>query len=212
MDAEGRPILIVIAGPNGAGKTTITENILQHEWIGDCIYINPDNIAQEEFGDWNSPDASLQAAIKADRIREEALSNRESLAFETVLSTPQKIDYIQRAKAAGYFIRLFFVATDSPVINAARIAQRVMAGGHAVPIQKVISRYSRSILNCARACSLVDRAYIYDNSIDLHEPVLLFRTVDGAVSKIYREENRWASGILSVMNEAEEIIDLRSSA
>lgn len=42
-----KPVLIVIAGPNGSGKTTITSRVLQHEWLEDSIYINPDNIAKQ---------------------------------------------------------------------------------------------------------------------------------------------------------------------
>jgi uridine kinase len=41
MNLNKRPILIVIAGPNGSGKTTLTKRILKHEWLEDCIYINP---------------------------------------------------------------------------------------------------------------------------------------------------------------------------
>lgn len=42
-----KPVLIIIAGPNGFGKTSITSKILQHEWVESCLYINPDNIANE---------------------------------------------------------------------------------------------------------------------------------------------------------------------
>lgn len=54
---ERRPTLCVIAGPNGSGKTTTTEQLLTNEWGADSLYINPDNIAQEEFGDWNNKEA-----------------------------------------------------------------------------------------------------------------------------------------------------------
>jgi predicted ABC-type ATPase len=37
-----RPKLLIIAGPNGAGKTTVTSQILKHEWVEGCEYINPD--------------------------------------------------------------------------------------------------------------------------------------------------------------------------
>ena len=50
-DNMHKPVLIVIAGPNGSGKTTITSRILQHEWLEDSHYINPDNVAQHMFGD-----------------------------------------------------------------------------------------------------------------------------------------------------------------
>ena len=42
-----KPKLIIIAGPNGSGKTSVTNNILEHEWIEGCVYINPDIIAQD---------------------------------------------------------------------------------------------------------------------------------------------------------------------
>ena len=51
--AEKRPTLCVVAGPNGSGKTTTTVQLLNNEWTADSLYINPDNIAQEMFGDLN---------------------------------------------------------------------------------------------------------------------------------------------------------------
>ena len=57
--------------------------------------------------------------------------------------------------------RLFFVSTNHPSINAARIPQRVMKGGHDVPIPKIISRYQKSIVNCKRCSILADRVYIF---------------------------------------------------
>lgn len=196
MIQQEKPRLIVVAGPNGAGKTSITEQLLRHEWMGGCEYVNPDTIARDKFGDWNAPRAVQNAARYAEELRERCLREKRSLAFETVLSMADKIDFIQRAKAAGFFVRLFFVGTDDPSINAKRVALRVMEGGHEVPIGKIIARYSRSLANCPPAVRLADRAYIYDNSIDNAAARLLFRTIDGVLFKRYGDINPWADEIL----------------
>ena len=82
-------------------------------------------------------------------------------------------------------------------INASRIAHRVMNGGHDVPITKIISRYSKSILNCKRCIKLVDRVYIYDNSVDGADAKLLFRLTDGSLFKVYSDDiPEWALTIL----------------
>lgn len=182
-----KPVLIVIAGPNGSGKTTVTEQILRHEWMEDAVYINPDIIAQERFGDWNSVDAVSKSIIYCEELREECLRERKSLIFETVLSRRDKVDYIRRAKEAGFFVRLFFVCTESPTINAMRIAKRVMQGGHDVPIKKIISRYKLSVANCIDAAKIVDRCYLYDNSVENSDARPLFRAVNGKVFKRYTE-------------------------
>lgn len=195
---KNKPKLIVIAGPNGSGKTSVTGQILKHEWVEGCVYINPDIIAQEELGGWNSPEAVLKAAKVATERREKCLEEGESLIFETVFSAIDKIDFLKRAKEIGYFIRLFFIGTNHPSINASRIAHRVMEGGHDVPIPKIISRYSKSISNCCIAASFVNRLYVYDNSTDYAAARLLFRATDGKIEKIYTQVNDWALPILDV--------------
>jgi len=112
-----------------------------------------------------------------------------------------KIDFILRAKAKGYFVRLFFVGTDHPTINASRIARRVMEGGHYVPITKIIKRYTKSIANCSILTQFVDRLYVYDNSVDFAEPKLLFRAVNGSLEKQYNPINNWASIIFEELKK-----------
>lgn len=189
------PKLLIVAGPNGAGKTSITGKILKHEWVEGCDYINPDFIARDRFGDWNSQESVLKAAQFAEKWREECLNTGKSLIFETVLSASDKIDFIKRAKEQHFFIRLFFIGTDNPQINASRVAQRVMKGGHDVPIHKIISRYYKSISNCALLSQFVDRLYVYDNSIENGLAELLFRTKDGKFAKQYAELHDWAKPI-----------------
>ena len=191
------PTLCVVAGPNGSGKTTTTIQLLNNEWAADSLYINPDNIAQEMFGDWNSPEAVLKAAEKATQMRYECLEQGSDFVFETVFSSPEKLEFLKKAKEAGFFIRFFYVCTSDPAINVARITQRYLNGGHEVPISKVISRYYKSLLNAEEAIAFVNRAYVYDNSIDDQLPRLLYRTVDGELFKRYTEDiPNWAQTII----------------
>ena len=88
---------------------------------------------------------------------------------------------------------LRIACTSDPAINVARITQRYLNGGHEVPISKVISRYYKSLVNATKAISFVDRAYVYDNSIDNQLPRLLYRTTEGQLFKQYVEDiPEWA--------------------
>ncbi len=106
--------------------------------MADALYINPDNIAQETFGDWNSPTAILKAAQVATEERYRCLAEKKDFVFETVLSSEEKLQFLKKAHESGFFIRLFFVCTNSPEINVMRITKRVLDGGHEVPITKII--------------------------------------------------------------------------
>ena len=193
---NGKPRLLIVAGPNGSGKTTITRRGLRHAWFDGCEYINPDDMARDEFGDWNDPAAVLAAAKKATGLREACLGDGRSLAFETVFSGPDKIDFVRRGIAAGFFVRLFFVCTDDATINAARVARRVMQGGHEVPLRKIIDRWGRSLDNCATVAAEADRLYLYDNSVDGEDPRLALRASRGEVVKRYGPTPAWAVPIL----------------
>jgi len=168
--------------------------MLQHDWADGCLFINPDEIAKNEFGDWNSPEAVFKAVVRAQEMREECLKTGQNMLIESVFSAPEKLDFIRRAREAGFFIRFFFIGTDSPEINAARVARRVLHGGHEVPIAKIISRYSKSIANASAALLTADRGYVYDNSITDRDPRILFRARDGKVFKEYSDlkHHQWA--------------------
>lgn len=194
---EHKPELIIIAGPNGSGKTSITQKFLHHEWAEGTTYINPDQVAKEMFGDWNDSEAVLKAANYCMEQREKCLAEKKSFVFETVFSAQDKINFVIRAKEAGFFVRLFFISTENPAINASRIANRVMKGGHDVPITKIITRYYKSIRNCKTVASIIDRLYVYDNSINDEDARPLFRLSNGQIIKQYTTDiPEWASSLI----------------
>ncbi len=194
-----KPVLNIIAGPNGSGKTTYTRLLLENEWSENCIFINPDNIAQERFGDWNSKEASLKAAQVAEAIRMECLEKGIGMVVETVLSREDKIEFIQLAKSKGFFVRLYFIGTSSPIINIKRVARRVQSGGHNVPTDKIVERYYRSLALYVAAARIADKTYLYDNSRDDQTPQILFRTEYGKVKKKYAhlKNYEWAKTLVA---------------
>jgi predicted ABC-type ATPase len=201
------PALLVIAGPNGSGKTTLTARLRQDLWSESVEYLNPDDIAKDRFGDWNSPEAVLQAAKWTTARREELLAARLGVAFETVLSAPDKLDFLSRARRAGY--RIFFVSTSDPRINAARVAGRIMQGGHTVPIDKIVSRYSRSMTNLRVLFELAHRVYVYDNSPEGEETSLKARIQDGRLRKVYGALSAWVADAIADLPRHGDFVDLR---
>ncbi len=202
-----KPKLLVIAGPNGTGKTTFTRQLLHHYWSEECVFINPDNIAENEFGGWNDTTSILKAAERAAEMREECLRSMTSMVVETVLSKEDKIDFLRRAQERGFFVRVFFIGTDTPEINAARVARRMIEGGHEVPINKILARYFRSMRLCVAAGLIADRLYIHDNSFDGEDPVLLFRKHNGEYYKTYSSLSRhwWAEEIFKELRKLEKL-------
>ena len=107
---------------------------------------------------------SYWASATADFIRYQLLKQHRSFTFETVMSSPDKIDFLAKARELGYKTYLYFVATEDPAINIRRVQQRVRNGGHDVPHDKITSRYYRSLDLLLPAIRLTNRAYLFDNS------------------------------------------------
>ncbi len=158
-----KPEVIVFAGPNGSGKSTITE-LLRPSTM---VYINADEIQRVLGCD------TLQAAQMAECRREEQLKKKESFCFETVMSTERNLNLLRRAQESGFFVRCYYVLTADPQINVARVLSRVSAGGHDVPIEKIVSRYDKALKQVCALVSLCDVCHIYDNS--LTEPYRIFK-------------------------------------
>ena len=155
MSMLRRPEIMCFAGPNGSGKSTLTQLILP-DVLGS--YINADEIQRYTFF------STLEAAQKAESLREEALTQKEDFAFETVLSTDRNLLLLRRAKEQGYFIRCVFVLTCNPNINVQRVRKRVLKGGHGVPEDKIVSRFYKSLDMVKELIPVCDRISIYDNS------------------------------------------------
>ena len=115
---------------------------------------------------WNGGSKGLTyiSACIADYLRNALVCSSSSFACETVFSHPSKIDFIRKAKENGFRVYLYFIATRDPLINQGRVENRVRSGGHDVPADKIVLRYSRCLDNLYDAICLCDKTFLFDNS------------------------------------------------
>ncbi|MFK0310981.1 zeta toxin family protein [Pseudomonas sp. NPDC090233] len=107
---------------------------------------------------------SYLASVVSDFIRQHLLDKCVSFSFETVMSHPSKVAFMQQAQARGYRTYLYFVSTENPTINIDRVAIRVREGGHPVRADLVRQRYARALDLLPDAIAVSNRAYVFDNS------------------------------------------------
>ena len=152
--------LWLLTGGNGAGKSTFYRLFLATKGIH-CV--NADLIAKK-INPENPEKVSYEAASLAMRLLEELLYQGTSFCYETVFSHPSKIDLVATSKTLGYQIILVYIHLDTPTLNEARVSQRVAAGGHSVPAEKIRSRIPRTMKNIASVLPLVNEARLLNNS------------------------------------------------
>ena len=90
---------------------------------------------------------------------------RKSFAFETTLSGRGYAHKIRAWQSLGYHVKLIFLSLPNADMALARVAARVIQGGHNVP-EEVIRRRFRSGLDNLDTMykPLVDAWMLYDNS------------------------------------------------
>lgn len=131
---------------------------------------------------------SYLACHVADFIRRKLLDKKGNVTFtiETVMSHESKLNFMRAAKEKGFKVYLYYVSTSSPEINVGRVATRVQEGGHDVPLDKIRSRYYRSLKQLRDAILLSDRAYIFDNSENKYQWVAEYDAESGQM--IYKSD------------------------
>lgn len=159
------PTIYIIAGCNGAGKSTAA-NVILPQFLNCKEFVNADSIAAG-LSPFQPETVSFQAGrIMLNRIKE-LISERTTFAFETTLTTKSYVNIIKKAKAKKYKIVLFYFWLNSVELALARIEDRVKKGGHNIPKDVVIRRYTRSLDNLVNLfIPICDDWSILDNSSD----------------------------------------------
>lgn len=138
-----QPDLIVVGRANGSGKTTLACELVLTTGIK---YLGADQIASRL--NRTAPDeAAIEAARQFSQELEAIVAKLESVIIESTLSGLSLRRRIEKARRAGYKIRIVFVYLDSPELCVARIKARVAGGGHHVPPEDVHRRFARANQN-----------------------------------------------------------------
>jgi predicted ABC-type ATPase len=141
------PVFLIVAGPNGSGKSSAYEDAGVED-IGRSVWIiNPDLLAARirDVEGLELVAANLEAVRRIEAWLETSIAAHQTVGVETVLSTAKYRRLVDKAKQLGFEIWFIYVLLDSPERNVARVRLRVKKGGHAVPEDKILERYFRSL-------------------------------------------------------------------
>ena len=186
----------IVAGPNGSGKTTFATEFLP-EYARCKHFVNADLIAKGL-----SPFSPGAAAITAGKLVLEQIhqfaNKGVDFAFETTLSGKLYVNLFKSLKKKGYKIHLFFLWIPESNLAISRIKGRVAQGGHDVPVQDVLRRFGRSLVNFFTLYqSLADSWMLFDNAGII--PVLIAEGKNGKVKisnrNLYDKIIRGISGL-----------------
>lgn len=139
------PILFIIAGCNGAGKTTASFTVLP-ELLNVKEFVNADEIAKG-LSPFQPEKVSIEAGKIMLRRIDELISQNQDFAFETTLASRSFVSLCNSVKKKKYQICLTFLWLDSKELAIERVKQRVSEGGHNIPTETIIRRYSAGLKN-----------------------------------------------------------------
>jgi len=141
---------------------------LQQQNFDFGYYINPDDIAVDLSGSYE--ERVRQAQVLADQQRQRQIASSQSFSFETYSHIQANLTIWSLLGERVSRSPCLFVGVDEPAINVERVRSRVQLGGHGVPEDRTMARYARTMALLPDIVERVDRAMIFDNSVQSDDP------------------------------------------
>ena len=100
------------------------------------------------------------------------LESHENFAFETTLSTKSYVNLLIKAQAMGFQVTLLFFSLHSPELAESRVKNRVIEGGHDIPVEVIWRRYENGLKNFFNLyLPIIDNWMFINNSGENYEIV-----------------------------------------
>lgn len=153
--------ILALAGVNGAGKSSLLGTMLREDG---ATWFNPDAFTRGlvERG-WPSDEANAEAWQEGTRRLRQAMADGTGHAFETTLGA-NTIPRLLREACGRHEVTIWFCGLSSVELHIERVAARVAAGGHDIPIAKIRGRYDSSRANLVELLPHLAALHVYDNS------------------------------------------------
>lgn len=146
----------IIGGVNGVGKSSLT-GALKGTTNNLGTIVDVDKITAQLGGD------TLAGGKAAVRLLDDCLEKGISFTQETTLSGRRTEATAKKARERGYYVRLYYIGLDSAEESLVRIENRVRKGGHDIPKENVLRRFSDRFEAVAKVLPYCDEAEFYDN-------------------------------------------------
>ncbi|APB38107.1 zeta toxin family protein [Heyndrickxia coagulans] len=181
------PMFYVFAGNNGSGKSTIRNLIIDK--IGIDINIDTDATARKIDPD-NPESKRVTAGKEVIKSINEYIQEGKDFSIETTLAGGNVIRQMEKAKAMGYKITMFYVALNNVNQNIERVAMRVKNGGHDIPTEDILRRNKTSFEHLHNYATMADNLVLIDNS--LYNGEIVLEVNDGQITFEKSNLPKWA--------------------
>ena len=182
------PGVVVLGGPNGAGKSTAAPRLLRGSLKVE-EFVNADTLAQG-LSAFRPEGVALEAGRITLKRLDDLESQRKSFAFEFTLSSQTLAGRLSRLKDHSYTVHIVYLWLPTADLAVARVAERVRAGGHDVPVDAVRPRFTRGRRNFFTLYRpLADTWRLYDAS-SVRGPLLVATGGYRTPTKI-RDQRTW---------------------
>lgn len=138
---------------------------------------------------------------------EKALQEGLNFAFETTLGANTIPNMLLAGAQGGAQVHIWYAGLSSPDLHIQRVRQRVQAGGHDIPEDKIRARYASSRANLIKLLPYLMSLRVYDNSAEADpkagqrpQPKLLLHFEGGRIvtHTALEQMPQWAKPILAI--------------